>query len=277
MAPHPVTKIVARCFALLVAGFLVIPTLMVIPMAFSSGQFLQFPPPGWSFIWFQKFFQDDEWTSAITRSVGVSLAAAAIAVPIGTLAAYAVVTARRRTTKVIEPFLMSPSMVPVVISGFGLYLATLVFGVGQNLWVVTLAHAGLAVPFVLLTVVAALRTFDFRLVRAARVHGANPHQAFFRVVVPVIGPAIGAATIIAIMTSLDESVVALFLVGDTQPTLPVKMYTSITYELNPLVPVAATVLTVASVALMAIAAQLFRISRRRGLAGSPVPFDEVLA
>lgn len=263
MRPRLATRIVGVVFGLLVAAYLILPALAVVPMAFSTSMFLEFPPPGYSLDWIIRFFEDPEWTAALSRSIWVAALTALFAAPLGTLASYAILTGSSRAARLNQPLLMLPMMVPVVISGFGLYLVTLVLRLQSGLWLVVLAHIGLAMPFVVITVTASLRTFDFRLVRAARVHGASAAQAFLRVVAPVIAPGIGAGVLISLMVSLDEAVVALFIAGDYEPTLPVKMFGSITYELNPLVPVAATVLTLSTFALLAGALLLNRISKRR--------------
>jgi putative spermidine/putrescine transport system permease protein len=263
MKPRLITRILGGTYGLIVAAYLILPALAVIPIAFSSGEFLEFPPKGFSTRWVTAFFSDPQWMAALTRSIVIALLTAAIAVPIGTVAAYATVRGPRRVQIAVEPVVMLPLLVPVVISGFGLYLITLILRVHGGLFLVLLGHVGLSIPFVVTVVLAAMRTFDMRLLQAARVSGANAVQAFLRVLVPVIAPAIGAAALIAIMTSLDEAVIALFLVGDTTPTLPVKMFSSITYALNPLVPVAATVLTLATIMLLLLSLLLVQLNRRR--------------
>ena len=260
------TRIVGVAFALILVAYLILPALAVIPMAFSSGQFLEFPPPGFSMRWIEAFFGDPLWTAALARSLVVAACTAVLAVPLGTLASYAIVRANSRTANAVDPVLMMPMMVPVVISGFALYLMALILRIHGGLPLVVLAHVGLAIPFVVTTVTASLRTFDFRLVRAARVHGAGGVKAFLGVVVPVIFPGIGAATLLSIMVSLDEPVIAMFIAGDREPTLPVKMFASITYELNPVVPVAATVLTAATFLLLGLSLLLSSISKRRAAA-----------
>jgi putative spermidine/putrescine transport system permease protein len=247
----------------MVAAYLLLPALAVVPIAFSSSQFLQFPPQGFSTRWVTTFFNDPQWMQALSRSIVIALLTAAIAVPVGALAAFAMARGRRWAQVTAEPILMLPLFIPVVISGFALYLMTLVLRVQGGLALVLLGHVGLSIPFVVTVVLAAMRTFDMRLLQAARVSGANSAQAFLKVLVPVIAPAIGAAALIATMTSLDEAVIALFLVGDTAPTLPVKMFSSITYSLNPLVPVAATVLTLATITLLALSLLLMHLNRRR--------------
>ncbi|MGH3360624.1 MAG: ABC transporter permease [Nocardioidaceae bacterium] len=269
MTPNLLTRLVNVGFALLVAAYLVLPSLVVIPLSFSTSMFLEFPPPGYSTRWFGEFFADPQWRDALVRSVVVAACSACIAVPVGLTASFGLLRARGRAGRALEPLVMVPMMIPVVISGFGMYVVSLRLDMGGSILLVVLAHAVLALPFVVVTVTAALRTFDFRLVLAARVSGASPLTAFRKVVLPVIAPAVGAATLIALMMSLDEAVIATFVAGDTSPTLPVMMFSSITYELNPLVPVAATLLTAATGLMIFAAALLARLGRTR----SDIPRD----
>ncbi|MDA2893310.1 ABC transporter permease [Mycolicibacterium sp. BiH015] len=262
MKPSLLTRIVGGTYGLIVAAYLILPALAVVPIAFSSSELLEFPPKGLSTRWVIAFFNDPEWVAALNRSIVIAVLTAVIAVPIGTLAAYAMVRGPRRARAAVEPVVMLPLLVPVVIFGFGLYLITLILRMRGGLWLVLLGHVGLSIPFVVTVVLASMRTFDPRLLQAARVCGATATQAFLRILVPVIAPAIGAAALIAVMTSLDEAVIALFLVGDTTPTLPVKMFSSITYSLNPLVPVAATVLTLATLLLLLFSLFLVEMNRR---------------
>lgn len=263
MTPHPLVRIVNVIFALLVAAFLVLPSLVVIPLSFSTSMFLEFPPPGYSTKWFGEFFADPQWRDALVRSLIVAACTACIAVPVGITASFGLLRTRGRAGRWLEPLVMLPMMIPVVISGFGMYVLSLRFDMGGSILLVVLAHSVLALPFVVVTVTASLRSFDFRLILAARVAGASPLTAFRRVVLPIIAPAVGAATLIALMMSLDEAVIANFVAGDTSPTLPVMMFSSITYELNPLVPVAATLLTAATALMIVAAALLARAGRTR--------------
>jgi putative spermidine/putrescine transport system permease protein len=251
-------------YTTLVIMFLVLPSLVVIPLAFSTSLFLEFPPPGYSTGYFREFFADPEWVAALRRSILVAASSALIAVPLGFCASWWIIRTASRFKRPVETLLLLPMMIPVVVFGFGLYVLLLRTGLPGGLFAVVLSHAVLALPLVVLTLTAALRTFDFRLVNAARICGAGVPRTVFSVVLPIIFPALGAATLIALMTSLDEAVIATFIVGDTSPTLPTAMFNSITYDLNPLVPVAATLLTAITLLLLVISAGLTMLTRRRG-------------
>lgn len=263
-----VLRSVKSLYAVALILFLVLPSLVVVPLAFSTAQFLQFPPPGYSAGYFQQFFSDPDWVSALERSVIVAVWTALISVPSGFAAAWWLIRSGSRLRRPVETFLLLPMMIPVVVFGFGLYVLLLKLNVTGGLVAVVLAHAVLAIPLVVLTTTAALRTFDFRLVNAARICGAGPGRTVASVVLPVIFPALGAGTLIALMTSLDEAVIATFIVGDTSPTLPVAMFNSITYDLNPLVPVAATLLTAITLLLLLFSGALAMLTRRRASASS---------
>jgi ABC-type spermidine/putrescine transport system permease subunit II len=253
-------------YSTLVILFLVLPSLVVIPLAFSTSQFLEFPPPGYSTGYFQEFFADPEWVGALRRSIVVAACSAAIAVPLGFCASWWMIRSASRLKRPVETVLLLPMMIPVVVFGFGLYVLLLRTGLPGGLPAVVLSHAVLSMPMVILTLTAALRTFDFRLVHAARICGASVPKTVFSVVLPIIFPALGAATLISLMTSLDEAVIATFIVGDISPTLPSAMFNSITYDLNPLVPVAATLLTAITLLLLVVSAGLTLLTRRRGSA-----------
>jgi putative spermidine/putrescine transport system permease protein len=255
-------------YAVALILFLVLPSLVVVPLAFSTSQFLQFPPPGYSTGYFREFFADPDWVGALRRSVIVAACTALISVPLGFAASWWMIRSTSRFKRPVETFLLLPMMIPVVVFGFGLYVLLLKLNIQGGLVAVVLAHSVLAVPLVILTITAALRTFDFRLVNASRICGAGAGRTVTSVVLPIIFPALGAAILIALMTSLDEAVIATFIVGDTTPTLPVAMFNSITYDLNPLVPVAATLLTAITLLLLVVTGALTMLTRRRASAES---------
>lgn len=228
--------------AVVVCAYLVAPVFVVLPLSFNSSRFLEFPPPGYTLEWYGKFFSDPTWTSAVMRSVYVATTVILLSILIGMASAYALTRGRHWFLTALEPLFVLPMIVPVVVFAAGVYILMLQLGFVGSMWVVILVHTILALPFVVLTIGAALRTTDYRLELAAQTLGASRLQAFLRVTLPLVAPAVISATILAGLVSLDETIAALFLSPDGSPTLPVRMYSSIRYELNPVVPVAATVM-----------------------------------
>jgi ABC-type spermidine/putrescine transport system permease subunit II len=259
-----VTRVALRAFAIVVALFLVVPTFIVIPLSLSDSAFLQFPPPGWTTRWYSEFFADAEWTGALFRSLRVGVGAMCLAIVLGMAASYALVRGRRRMLALAEPLLLLPMMVPVIVYAAGAYVVALSFNLVGSLWVLLVAHAVLALPYVVINLTAALRTTEERLELVAQSLGAARFTAFRKVLLPLIWPAAVGAGLIAFALSLDEAVMALFLTGDTSPTLPAKMYTSIRYDLNPLVPTAAALMIGISIVIFLLLGLIQLQAARRG-------------
>lgn len=241
----------------LVIAFLLAPVLVVIPMSLSSGAFLQFPPPGWSLQWYKAIFADPVWTGAMIRSAKVASLATVVGVSTGTAAAYALTRGRFRAKGPVQAILLLPMIVPSIVFAVGAYLIALRLHFVGSIWLLGCAHAVLALPYVVIIVAASLRTADYRLELVAQTMGASRLASFRLVTLPLIAPALLAAAVIALILSLDETVVALFLTGDLSPTLPVRVYNSVRYELDPLVPVAGS-LVIATTAVLGAGAWLLR-------------------
>jgi putative spermidine/putrescine transport system permease protein len=269
---------IVRTVAIGIAAFLIAPSFIVVPLSLSTSPFLQFPPPGYSFQWFEQFFSDPTWTDALMRSLRVATGAMLLAIVLGLAGAYALVRSGSRLLRWSEPVLLLPMMVPIVIYGIAAYGVALAVGLVGSLLLLTVAQAVLALPYVLLNLTAALRTTDPRLEQVAQSLGASRWVAFRKVLLPLIAPAVIGAGLVAFALSLDETVVAMFLTGDGEPTLPVQMYSSIRYQLSPLVPVAATIMIGISILIVALLALIqWRASRRGGMrdtAADPVVRDE---
>jgi len=122
-----------------------------------------------------------------------------------------------------------------------------------------LAHTALATPFVVITVTATLASYDMNLTRAAQSLGASPFSAFMNVTLPLIAPGVISGAIFAFATSFDEVVVALFLTGAEQRTLPVQMFSGMRDQINPTIMAAATILLAVSIVLFVVASVLSRV------------------
>jgi putative spermidine/putrescine transport system permease protein len=231
-----------RLLGLITVLFLVIPVLVVVPMSLSTSAFLEFPPPGFGWRYYEEFFGDPAWRAAIGLSLRIALGAMVVATVVGTMTAYALVRGRFRGTWLVEAVFMLPLMVPLIIFGSGAYLVELQLGMTGTTWVLVLAHAVIALPYVIMNVGAALRSTDHRLALVAQTMGASPFVAFREVTLPLIAPAISTGALLTLVLSLDETVLALFLTKDTSPTVPVAIYNTVRYSLDPSVPVAATVI-----------------------------------
>jgi putative spermidine/putrescine transport system permease protein len=248
-------------FGLLVLMFLLLPILVVIPLSFSSGSFLSYPLPGLSLRWYEAFFASDFWLPALRNSLVVGGASAALATLLGVPAAFGLWRHRLPGRSLIMAVILAPLAVPAIVVAVALLLAFGPRGLANTFTGLILAHAMLGVPFVVITVLASLARFDPVLLRAASACGAGPWRGFFRVCLPRIMPGVAAGAVFAFATSLDETVVVLFLAGPAQRTLPRQMFAGLNDEISLAIMAAATLMVLLSTLLLGAVAWLRRPRR----------------
>lgn len=256
----------------LILLFLVAPILVVFPLSLSSGELLVLPTPGYSLRWYQDFFSSSRWLDATWNSFVVGIATMLMATLLGTLAAFGLFLGRFRGKAILLAILSLPMVTPVIVTAIAMYFALSMVGLGSTLTGLVLAHTVLSVPFVLLTVLASLQTFDPNLLRAAASLGANPVVSFRRVVLPLIAPGVATGALFAFATSFDELVVALFIASPGQVTLPRQMYAGLREFLSPTIAAAAVLLILFSILLLAVNEFIRQRAKARGAApAGPTP------
>lgn len=242
--------------------FLVAPILAIVPLSFNSEPFFTYPLSGFSWRWYADLFGSERWTVSIWNSLVVAVATTLLATALGTLAASGLARREMPLRGVIMGVLISPMIVPVVITAVGMYFFFGQLGILNTLTVLILADTALAVPFVVITVTATLSTYDSNLNRAAASLGAAPLLTFRRVTLPLILPGVISGGLFAFVTSFDKSVLVQFLAGPQQRTLPKQMFTGIREEISPTITAAATVLILLATTLLVLMELLRRRSAR---------------
>jgi putative spermidine/putrescine transport system permease protein len=266
LSPYPTTGERIRLGLLwtwcaLIVIFLIVPIFVPVPLSFNSGSFFTFPLAGFSTRWYEVVLGTDRWRAAIGNSLFIAFGTTLLATILGTLTSIALASDKLPGRKLIMPLLISPLVVPVVITAVGAYLFYARLGLASTYTGIILAHTALASPFVVVTVSASLTGFDRNLVRAASISGAKPIISFFRVMLPLILPGVLSGAAFAFVTSFDEVVVVQFLASANQRTLPLVMFTGLREQLSPAITAAATLMMMLSIALLVVA-QLLR--RRAG-------------
>ncbi len=246
----------------LVLLFLVAPILIIVPLSFSSGSFFYYPLPGFSLRWYRDFFTSSFWLPSVWNSLIVGSVATLSATVLGTLAALGIWRARFPGQALVLALLISPMVVPVIIIAVGVYFAFAPLGLTDGYSGLILAHTTLAVPFVVVTVLATLSGFDRTLIRAAESLGASPVTTFRRVMLPLILPGVLSGAVFAFAASFDEVVVALLMAGPGQRTLPRQMFAGINDNISLTITAAATMLIAISLVLMIAVGLLRRRSER---------------
>lgn len=230
---------------ILVAAFLMLPAVLIVPMSLSSGATFAFPPPGWSFRWYENLIADSGWRNAVWTSVKVSALVTPMALIIGTLASFGLQRMTRKARVVGLGILVSPLAIPNILLALAAYAFFLEMGLSGTIRGLVLAQTALAIPFVVIAVWARLQGYDRSLTQAALSLGASRFTAFRSVTLPLITPGIVAGGVFAFVASFDELVVALLLQGPGVVTLPVKMFGSVVERADPTITAASTILVVA--------------------------------
>ncbi|MBV8393959.1 MAG: ABC transporter permease [Alphaproteobacteria bacterium] len=252
--------LIAACALIYV--FLMLPLVVVFPISLSSAPYMQFPPPGWSWQWYERYLDDPQWIDATFRSLYVGVATAILALLLGVPLSFSLVRGRYPGRGLIDRIAMAPVIVPTIIlsvSVYGLFSRLRLIGEWYGL---AIAHTVLALPFVVLVMVAGLRDFDRALEHAAEGLGAGRWSTLWRITLPLLRPSLVSAALLAFLASFDELVVAMFLTGPNM-TLPKKMFDNILMEIDP------TIAAVSVMQIVLVTIVLVLIGRfGRGLSGS---------
>jgi putative spermidine/putrescine transport system permease protein len=253
--------------------FLIAPIVIIIPLSFNAVPFFTFTdamlsldPAGYSLEWYRDFFTDLNWQGAVKNSFIIAIFSTLISTTLGTIAALGLSRSEMPAKTLIMGILISPMIVPLIISAAGMFFFYTKIGLASTHLGVILAHAALATPFVVIVVTATLVGFDQSLIRAAATLGASPVTTFFRVIVPLILPGVISGALFAFVTSFDEVVVVKFVGSYEQRTVPWAMFAGIREQISPTILAVATMLIILSASLLAILEILRRRNERlRGM------------
>lgn len=271
--------------------FLIAPIIIVVPLSFNIEPYFSFTEGMLSFDkeaystrwyedilrngmaapdaiegWWEDMWSNAQWVRAIKNSFIIGFFSTILATALGTLAAVGLSRSEMPYKGPIMAMLISPMIVPLVITASGLFFSFSQVGLDRSYLGLILAHAVLGTPFVIITVTATLVGFDKSLVRAAASMGANPVTTFFKVQMPLILPGVISGALFAFITSFDEVVVVLQVAGVEQRTIPRQMFSGIREQISPTILAVATVLVIISIALLTTVELLRRRSERlRGM------------
>lgn len=218
--------------------------------------------PGFSLRWYETVLQPFPWLSSLKNSLIIASATVVLSTTLGTMAAYGLTMASFPGRSILIGLIISPLIVPLIIVALGVYFMFARTGLYGTFTGLILAHSVLAVPFVVITVMASLKGFDRRLVRAAASLGASGFRSFFDVTLPLIMPGVLSGAVFAFITSFDEVVVALFIASPAQFTLPRQLFAGLRDQLDPSIVAVATLLTAVTIVLLIVLELLKRRSER---------------
>lgn len=212
--------------------FLFAPLLVLVVYAFNAGRSTVIWE-GFSLTWFAEAFRDRGLRAGLQVSVIVAIASAALATAVGTSAALAVVKRPFAGKNLFSTLVIAPLVLPEIVLAVGLLVATVWTGVPLGYGTLIAGHVLVSIPFSFLIVRAAASGLDPRLDEAAADLGANGRQAFVRVTLPLLAPAILSAFLLCAVISFDNFVVSTFVSGVGSTPLPIQIYAMLKTGLTP--------------------------------------------
>lgn len=220
---------------------LVLPSLLVVIMSFNSGEFITFPPQGFSLRWYKEMADSWEIQKAAAVSINAALIVTAVDILLGVPAAWALVRTQFKGREMMNSFLMSPLMLPGMIIGIGILFFFSLMGYGLSMTGMILSHVVVTVPYTIRLTISRLINLNPTLEEASKNLGANSAQTFLYVVLPKLIGGIVAGAAFSFLMSFDNLTVSLFTSSISERPLPLEVFYLLRYDVNPVVAAISTV------------------------------------
>jgi putative spermidine/putrescine transport system permease protein len=250
-------RVVLRLGVALLLVFLAAPSFFIVPVSFTTDAFIEWPPKWGSLKWYVAILEHPTWITAITRSLIVGFLTAALAMCLGAPAAFFLARRSFLGKTAAMAFILTPLILPRIIIAVALFYFYARLGlIGSPLGLI-LGHTVLALPYVVITVMAVLKNYDQRLDQAAASLGASPPRVLWHITVPLIRSGLIAAFLFAFVTSFDELTIALFISAGVATTLPKQMWDDAILKVSPTLAAVSTLMLV-FVTVIILAAEFFQ-------------------
>lgn len=230
----------------LVLAYVVLPLLITVWVAFFVDTVITFPPKGYTLAWFGRALASDTFRDALWLSIRLASVATLCGLLLGVPAALAIARGNFPGKEWVNNVLLSPLMIPAVVSGCAIYLYFIEVELATD-WPLAgtylglgLAHVLITIPWVVRLVTASLVGMERSIEEASLSLGASPWTTFWRITLPVIKPAIVAAALFGFIVSFSDLEKSMFLVGPGKQTLSVAIVTYLEWQLDPMIMAVAT-------------------------------------
>lgn len=248
---------ILRAVVTVLYAFLLAPIVIVVAAAFNAGEYLQFPPEGFSLRWFHRFLESEPFVDAFLFSIQLGVIVMLCATVVGTGAAMYVVRTSRRYRDLLRLMMIAPLPVPAILTGIALLIFFYGVGIGtRGMPALVVGHTLVCLPYVFLTVSAVLVGFNTSLEEAARNLGAGPFTTFWRVTLPIIKGAIISGAVFAFIISFDQFPISLLLAGVGSTPLPLQLFDYLRFSFDPTAAAVSTVSIVLTVIVVLITERL---------------------
>ena len=252
-------------YAAAVCGFSIAPVAIIVLESLTSVDYVSFPPVGFSLKWYLEIPRRSEFVASLVTSFAVAAGASVLSTALGALAALALVRYRFRGRTALQGFFLSPLSVPGIVLGIALLQFYATYGIPRTGLSLTAAHLVITTPYTIRLVSVSLAGFDRNLELAARSLGANAVTTFRLVTLPLIRPGILAGAVFAFVVSFDDLAVALFLSSPGAMTLPVRVFTYIEQNYDPLITAVSSLLVLVAVAVVLVVERTVGMGRLFGV------------
>lgn len=245
----------------LILIYMVVPSVVVILAAFNEKAILQFPPHTWSWRWFNKALNYEDFRKGFYNGLYITAWASGIALVVGTAFAYAIDRFHFHGKQLLETILLSPLVIPHFTVGLAFLILASQLVVTRTFFVVIVTHIILVLPFVLRSVYVSLKNLDTTVERAAASLGASPLQVLLRIDLPLLAPGLFGGWLFAAILSFNEFTASLFVTGQRTQTLPVAMYTYVREYADPSMAAISTLFIVSTALILIVANRYLGLQR----------------
>jgi putative spermidine/putrescine transport system permease protein len=236
-------RIALTAVATVILLFLALPIVVILVTSFSNNAFASFPPDAWTLNWYKALFADgSKWPAALSLSALVAALSTVFSLIIGVTAATALVRSELPLRSAVFALVLGPLVIPQIVTALGLFLLFEPAAMLGSPIAIALGHTVLAAPIAVLILIATLRGIDERLEDAAASMGAGRLTIARKITFPLAAPGMIAAAIFSFITSFDEFYISQFLSSVDTVTLPVQVYNSLTFEIDPSVTAVSAIL-----------------------------------
>ncbi|MZF89860.1 ABC transporter permease subunit [Streptomyces sp. SID5643] len=250
-----VGRIVLTAVATVILLFLALPIVVILVTSFSNNAFAAFPPEAWTLNWYKALFADgSKWPAAMSLSALVAALSTLFSLIIAVTAATALVRSELPLRSAVFALVLGPLLIPQIVTALGLFLLFEPAAMLGSPIAIALGHTVLASPIAVLILIATLRGIDERLEDAAASMGAGRLTIARRITFPLAAPGMIAAAIFSFITSFDEFYISQFLSSVDTVTLPVRVYNSLTFEIDPSVTAVSALLTAFAIVALGLVA-----------------------
>jgi putative spermidine/putrescine transport system permease protein len=252
----PRTKLALRVWTLLVLGFLFFPLALIFLYAFNSSNVESWPLPGLTTRWLSVTWADDQVRGSLLLSLQAGLTATAVALVLGTCAAFAIHRTSFFGRDAVNLLFILPLALPGIITAVALNAFFNFNGISLSVWTIVIGHTTFCLVVVYNNVLARLRRTQGSLIEAAMDLGANGWQVFRDITLPLISTSVVAGAMLAFALSFDEVIVTTFTAG-AQNTLPLWIFGAIRFgQRLPEVNVVVSFVILVTIVPVVIAARL---------------------